>query len=164
MPEGGPPPTPSKRARARALEEQGIPQGVEFQSALPCVQCFKAALSVASTSIAAHPEHPIDVPTFDYKFPFINSKKCKACEENIIPAMMNGNYMDIISILKAISGMLEQGADRFKDAHKLGIVKATVPDSTQSNSTKSNSTTLVQLGQRFQVLVNIHALTHDDVA
>ncbi|KAF5611169.1 uncharacterized protein FSUBG_2448 [Fusarium subglutinans] len=80
-----------------------------------------------------------------------------------IPAMMNGSYMDIISIFKAISGMLEQGADRFKDAHKLGIFKATVPDSTESNSTKSNSTTLVQLGQRFRVLVNTDALTHNDI-
>ncbi|PNP82019.1 hypothetical protein FNYG_04580 [Fusarium nygamai] len=39
----------------------------------------------------------------------------------------------------------------------------TVPDSTESNSTKSNSTTLIKLGQRSEVLVNTHALTHDDI-
>ncbi|KAF4496401.1 hypothetical protein FAGAP_7448 [Fusarium agapanthi] len=134
MAEGGPPPTPSKRARAKALEDQRIDEGVEFESVLLCIRCFKSALTVASTSIAAHPEHPIDVPALDCKFPFIDSKN--------MPAMMNGNYMDIISIFKAAE---------------------TVPDSKESNSTKPNSTTLVKLAQRFQVLVNTHALTHDDI-
>ncbi|KAF5551834.1 hypothetical protein FPHYL_9072 [Fusarium phyllophilum] len=94
----GPPPTPSKKQRARALEEQGIAQGVDFESALPCIRCFGSALTVASTLIATTPDIPIDVPTFACKFPFINSKKCTGCEKNLcsrVPAMMNGNYMDI---------------------------------------------------------------------
>ncbi|KAG5754609.1 hypothetical protein H9Q69_006289 [Fusarium xylarioides] len=131
----GPPPTPSKRQRARALEEQGI----------------------------LH-DTPIDVPTFACKFPFINSKKCTNCEKNPcsrIPAMMNGNYMDIITIFKAIDKMLKDETVRFQDAYKLGIIKGTVPDSTASNSIKSNSTDY--LGQSFEVLVNTHALTHDDI-
>nr|RBQ92455.1 hypothetical protein FVER53263_01829 [Fusarium verticillioides] len=80
-----------------------------------------------------------------------------------VPAMMNGNYMDIFSIFKAIDKMLKDRAARFQDAHKLGIVKATVSDSTESNSTKPNSTTFIKLGQQFEVLVNTHALTHDDI-
>ncbi|KAG5783874.1 hypothetical protein H9Q73_002440 [Fusarium xylarioides] len=103
----GPPPTPSKRQRARALEEQGILHDV------------------------------------------------------YIPAMMNGNYMDIITIFKAIDKMLKDETVRFQDAYKLGIIKGTVPDSTASNSIKSNSTDY--LGQSFEVLVNTHALTHDDI-
>jgi hypothetical protein len=77
---------------------------------------------------------------------------------------MNGNYMDIFSMFKAIDKMLKDGAARFQDAHKLGIVKTTVPDSTESNSTKFNSTTRPKLGQGSEVLVNTHALTHDHVA
>lgn len=60
--------------------------------------------------------------------------------------MMNGNYMDIISIFKAAGKMLKDGTDRFQDAHKLGIVKA-----------------LIKFGQHSEVLVNTHALTLDDI-
>ncbi|KLO83882.1 uncharacterized protein LW93_667 [Fusarium fujikuroi] len=70
------------------------------------------------------------------------------CDKNInrMLAMMNGNYMDIISIFKAAGKMLKDGTDRFQDAHKLGIVKA-----------------LIKFGQRSEVLVNTHALTLDDI-
>ncbi|KAF5644182.1 uncharacterized protein FTJAE_2871 [Fusarium tjaetaba] len=132
----GPPPTPSKRQRAKALEDLGIPQDAQFESSLPCIRCFGSALTVASTLIATNPETPIDVPTFGCKFPFINSKKCTNCDKNIcirVPAMMNGNYMDIFSIFKAIDKMLKDGTARFQDAHKLGIAKTTVPDSKESN-------------------------------
>ncbi|KAF5592162.1 hypothetical protein FPANT_5468 [Fusarium pseudoanthophilum] len=125
-----------------------------------------SALTVASTVIATNLEMPIDVPTFGGKFPSINSKKCTNCDKNVcvcVPAMMNGNYLDIFSIFKAIDKMLKDGAARFQDAHKLGIVKATMPDSTESNSTKSNSTILIKLSQRSGVLVNNHALMHDDL-
>ncbi|SCV35889.1 uncharacterized protein FFB14_05784 [Fusarium fujikuroi] len=81
-------------------------------------------------------------------FPYTNSKKCMNCDKNInrMLAMMNGNYMDIISIFKAAGKMLKDGTDRFQDAHKLGIVKA-----------------LIKFGQRSEVLVNTHALTLDDI-
>ncbi|SCO48640.1 uncharacterized protein FFMR_09281 [Fusarium fujikuroi] len=146
MSDEGPPPTPSKRLRAKALEEQGIEQGIEFDSALPCMRCFHAALTAASAIIATSQESPIDVPTFSCKSPYINSKKCISCEKNScirIPVMMNGNFLDIISIFKAIDKMLKEGAGRFRDAHKLGIVKA-----------------LIKLGQRFEVLVNNHMGAH----
>ncbi|CVK91199.1 uncharacterized protein FMAN_09345 [Fusarium mangiferae] len=82
-PKGGQPPTPSKRLSAEALENQGIQQGVEFESALPCLRCFNAALTLASNTIATLPGQPIDVPTFDCTFPCINSKKCTNCDKNL---------------------------------------------------------------------------------
>ncbi|KLP07213.1 uncharacterized protein FFB20_05273 [Fusarium fujikuroi] len=99
-------------------------------------------------TIVTLPEQPIDVLTFDCKFPYTNSKKCMNCDKNInrILAMMNGNYMDIISIFKAAGKMLKDGTDRFQDTHKLGIVKA-----------------LIKFGQRSEVLVNTHALMLDDI-